>query len=545
MSASTAQLKLFNLRPPASSQESPTAFADRIGQAYAATRNAEHRKSHGLYLTPPIVATFMAGMIGHRDVLRLLDPAAGAGILLCAAIERLAQNPQPPRAIEITAYEIDPALTKPLRDVLDNLTAWAARRHIRVRATIRCQDFILAEATALRGLPGDRLDAVVANPPYFKIGKNDPRAVAACTVVHGQPNIYGLFMAVAAALLVPGGDLIFITPRSFASGPYFQRFRERFFSLVRPLRVHIFASRRDTFGRDEVLQENVILHAVRDNDWFERDAAHSFTISSSTSADDIERCTEWPVALADVIDPANLPGAFRLPASPEDEDNLRRVDGWSGCLQDHGLQISTGPVVPFRATEFLADKPNRSTVPLLWMNHVRAMDVHWPNGTRKPQYIIDRAESRRLLVPNHNYVLLRRFSAKEEHRRLTASPLLSKTVPSSMIGLENHLNYVYRPGGTLTEDEAWGLAALYNSALLDGYFRCINGNTQVSATELRAMPLPPLEAIVALGRRVKQEIQPLGVIDDLVPALTMEPVNKPNGSRKGDACRRSKKRRRS
>ncbi|HTT77693.1 MAG TPA: Eco57I restriction-modification methylase domain-containing protein [Candidatus Binataceae bacterium] len=542
MTASVRQLKLF---PSRAASSCPTASADRTGQAYAASCDDDHRKSHGLYLTPPVIAAFMADMIRPRDTMRLLDPAAGAGILLCAAVERLAQKPYPPRFIEISAYEIDSGLAKHLRDVLDQLTAWAASRGIQVRTTIRREDFILAEAAALHGKPVHRFDAVVANPPYFKIGKDDIRAVAARTVVHGQPNIYGLFMAVAAALLVPGGDLIFITPRSYASGPYFQKFRERFFSVVRPVQVHVFDSRRHTFSRDEVLQENVILHAVRDNNWFESGADHSFTISSSTSAHDLEDRVKWPAALCDVIDPVNLAGAFRLPASPEDEDILRRVDAWTGCLQDYGLQISTGPVVPFRAIEFLLERPTRSTVPLLWMHHVRAMDVHWPNGTRKPQYIVPSAGSRKLLVPNRNYVLLRRFSAKEEQRRLTASQLLSNAIDFPTVGLENHLNYVHRPGGNLTEDEAWGLAALYNSTLLDGYFRCINGNTQVSATELRAMPLPPLEAIVTLGRCVKRETQPLAVIDDLVLALTTEPAKKPYGTKKGKACRRSKKRRRS
>lgn len=65
--------------------------------------------------------------------------------------------------------------------------------------------------------------------------------------------------------------------------------------------------------------------------------------------------------------------------------------------------------------------------------------------------------------------------------------------------IENHLNYIYRPGGDLSSEETRGLAALLNSSLMDTYFRRFSGNTQVSATELRALPLPPLELIIALG----------------------------------------------
>lgn len=499
--------------------ESPIHLADRVGQVYADQQNASHRKSHGLYLTPPPVAAFMAGMIRPRNSLRLLDPAAGAGILLCATIEQLAKSPSPPRLVEIVAYEIDPHLAVKLAEVLDHMIAWAVGYGMIVQATIRRTDFILAEAGALRHRVGDRFDAVIANPPYFKIGKDDPRALAARDVVHGQPNIYGLFMAVAASMLHQGGDLVFITPRSFASGPYFKRFRERFFSMVRPLRTHVFASRNDTFSRDAVLQENVILHAIRADGWTARSADLPFTISSSEGVGDLNQTAEWSAELADVIDPENLAGAFRLPAGPEDENILRRVDTWAGSLHAYGLDISTGPVVPFRATKFLAEQANGVTVPLLWLNHVRAMDIQWPTTSRKPQYIKNKADSRQLLVPNSTYVLLRRFSAKEEHRRMTAAPLLADQIPADMIGLENHLNYIHRPSGRMTDDEAFGLAALLNSALMDGYFRCINGNTQVNATELRAMPLPPLPAIIQLGRKVRKTPGNMTMIDRMVEAL--------------------------
>jgi adenine-specific DNA-methyltransferase len=499
--------------------ELPTHLADQMGQTYTGQKDAEHRKSYGLYLTPPPVAAFMAGMISPHETLRILDPAAGAGILLCAVIEQLAACQHPPRFVEIVAYEIDSNLAAHLTKVLDYLTTWGTDQGITIKTTIRRADFILTEASALRNSSSGCFDAVIANPPYFKIGKNDPRAVVACDVVHGQPNIYGLFMAVAAAMLRQGGDLVFITPRSFASGPYFQRFRRRFFSMVRPLKTHVFASRRAAFSRDAVLQENVILHAIRDDEWTNNPIGLPFTISSSKGMSDLDQATEWPATLADVIDINNLSKAFRLPASPEDEDILRRVDSWTGSLHAYDLDISTGPVVPFRATEFLSEQASGVTVPLLWLNHVRAMDIQWPSTSRKPQYIKNKLDSRRLLLPNNTYVLLRRFSSKEESRRMTAAPLLAGQIPAALIGLENHLNYIHRPGGTISEDEAFGLAALLNSALMDGFFRCTNGNTQVSATELRDMPLPPLANIIQLGRRIRKTPCNLALIDRLVDAL--------------------------
>ncbi len=113
-------------------------------------------------------------------------------------------------------------------------------------------------------------------------------------------------------------------------------------------------------------------------------------------------------------------------------------------------------------------------------------------------------EGQKQLVKNATQIVLRRFSAKEEQRRITAAVLLEKMFDTDFIALENHLNYLYRPGGTLSYEEAVGLAAFLNSSLVDRYFRIISGNTQVSATELRNLPLPSQEQIVRIGKQIAQ-----------------------------------------
>jgi adenine-specific DNA-methyltransferase len=225
--------------------------------------------------------------------------------------------------------------------------------------------------------------------------------------------------------------------------------------------------------------------------------------------------------LESVFDVASFDKVLRIPVSEEEEEEeiVRFIQAWPGSLKSYGLEISTGPVVPFRAVPVLSQngKVPETHAPLLWMQHVRAMKIEWPiSMRRKEQYIKATKEAMPLLVADKNYVLLRRFSAKEERRRLTAAPLIAGYLGSPRIGLENHLNYVYRQGGTLTVDEAWGLAALYNSSFFDTYFRVVNGNTQASATELRAMPLPSLKVIVEIGRRARASPNPIAEIELLV-----------------------------
>jgi adenine-specific DNA-methyltransferase len=145
----------------------------------------------------------------------------------------------------------------------------------------------------------------------------------------------------------------------------------------------------------------------------------------------------------------------------------------------------------------------------LWLQHVQPGLVTWPLGPsfRKPEHILS-AAGPKLLVPNQTYVLMRRFSAKEDERRIIAAPYLEGTLDAAQLGLENHVNFVHRPGGSMTGAEARGLAALLNSSLVDAYFRISSGNTQVSATELRGLPLPSSSALSTIAALVERGHEP-------------------------------------
>jgi len=507
--------------------ERPTHCADRIGRLYAERVGAAYRKKMGQYLTQPSIADLMAGFaepVGSS--ISVLDPGAGTGVLACALCERLAFEAAGSIRIHVDAYEVDPGLAELLNGVLLYLRTYLQERGHDLTFSVRVEDFVLRNSDRLRSPTGllseigcaAEYDLVISNPPYFKICKADPRAAAAATVVHGQPNIYALFMAVSACLLRPGGQLIFITPRSYASGPYFRVFREMFFSKVRPRLLHVFDSRTDAFERDSVLQENVITVARRDDGWFRRPAAVNVTISISNGTGDLDHRRERSVPVSSVLDFGTRDKVLAMPTDDYADAVKAVVHSWTGSLESYGLQISTGPVVPFRASAELLQAPaSESWAPLLWMQNVRAMRVEWPvKARRKHQYIRVGPRPDMLLVPNKNYVLMRRFSSKEEHRRLVAAPLLREEIPSHWLGIENHLNYVYRVGGELTPEEVWGLAVLFNSDLLDIYFRCMNGNTQVSATELRAIPLPPLKTLAQVGRAAREAADPTREIGSLV-----------------------------
>ncbi len=514
------------------SNERPSLYADRVGEWYANQTSDDHKSEHGQYLTPPAVAEFMAGLVSASSkTIRILDPGAGSGILSCALCEALAVCENKPEHIELEVYETEAGLLKQLSSVLEYLKSWLSSVGVELTYILHASDFILENAACLdqrqTTLFGDTghsryYDFIISNPPYFKIPKDDPRSRACLSVIHGQPNIYALFMAVSAHMLKPGGELVYITPRSFAAGPYFRLFREKFFKITRPLQLHLFGSRTDAFDRSEVLQENVILHAVRDDGWNDNPTKATVRVSFSAGIKDLAAHGFRMAPLPEVIDVKSHNRLLHIPTSDEEQRIIHLVNSWPGSLHKHGLEISTGPVVPFRATQFITNENGAGKVPLLWMQNVKSLCTTWPVPTRKQQYIISSDASASILLPNRNYVLLRRFSAKEEQRRLTAAPYLADNVSFDMVGFENHLNYIYRQSGELSKEEAYGIAALLNCRLLDTYFRSYNGNTQVSATELRLMPLPSMETVRLIGKEAAKGKLTTSEIDSWISEMLVQ-----------------------
>lgn len=497
---------------------SPLEYAEALGEAYLSSSGHNHRKNGGHYLTPAAIARFMAGhSLYSESHMRVLDPGSGTGILSAAVCEAACRSGMV-KTLHVDAYEIEQSLAGLSHLVLSFAKDWLDRRGIALTFNVTHGDFLLEHAAALRaksenglwgrsGGPDVEYDLVVSNPPYFKIGKNDPRAMAWASAVHGQPNIYALFMAVSAELLSRSGELVYIVPRSFASGPYFKRFREVFFRRVAPTAIHLFESRKDVFKNQTVLQENLVIGA-RPRKAGEALDEGQVLVSHSKAAHDLAERQRLLVDIGSVLDLASANKELSIPLCAEDLELVQAVRAWPHTLHSLGLEVSTGPVVPFRATQFLTHKPLGSpTAPLLWMQHIRPMRTVWPSPEAdKPQWITAEPGSMKLLVPDANYVLLRRFSAKEEKRRLVAAPLLRGALNEDLVGLENHLNYIRGVSRVLDGELAYGLSALLNSTFLDRFFRISNGNTQVSATELRAMPLPAERDIRAIGAEAQARL---------------------------------------
>lgn len=485
--------------------EQPSSFADRLGILYYSQVSEVHRKKRGQFFTPIDIARFMASLSDYGKArVRVLDPGCGTAILSCSLAETLISTNNNLSDIELVAYETDEKLIPLVQDSLCYLKSWLGHRGVKLSFTLQVSDFVLSNSDTLenQNRSAEQFDLIISNPPYFKLSKTDGRVRAANLVVHGQPNIYSIFLYTAATLLGQDGQLIFINPRSFASGFYFRLFRDKFFSLVQLNKIHLFDSRKEAFQRDEVLQENVIISARRTKPNGNRP---KIALSFSHGLRDLKERQTSEFYLDELLDMNSYQKILHLPSSDTEAKVIRLFKSWQGSLNSYNIQISTGPVVSFRAKRFIYPEPKAelSLAPLYWLHNALKMSVVWPlNKSGKGEYIQVCDRSLSLLIPNKNYIFLRRFSSKDDSSRLIATPYFADTVEADLIGVENHLNYIYRPNGHLDRNEILGLAALLNSNLFDTYFRTFNGNINVSATELREMPLPSLETIKQIGNTI-------------------------------------------
>jgi len=136
--------------------------------------------------------------------------------------------------------------------------------------------------------------------------------------------------------------------------------------------------------------------------------------------------------------------------------------------------------------------------------------MSWPIlGMKKPNAIMLNEDSRRWMYPTGTYCVVRRFSSKEEARRIVASVVNPEAFGDArVLGFENHLNVFHADGGGLPVDLAHGLAAFLNTSAVDEAFRRFNGHTQVNATDLRRMKYPSVETLTEIGRWAARHGEP-------------------------------------
>lgn len=453
------------------------------------------RKKYGQFFTSPETAAFMASLftIPNQDTISVLDPGAGSGILSVALIERLQNEPSISR-IEAVCYENDPNILELLKANLD----WAYKHSSKtVSYQIITDNYILSQMSdynyMLDANPNPKkFDLVIGNPPYMKVAKDAPEAVAMPDVCYGAPNLYFLFASMSLFNLRDEGELVYIIPRSWTSGAYFKRFRQEFLSIGALEHIHLFVSRDKVFEKESVLQETIIIKVKKTASKLD-----TITISTTQCNRDFANRTVFDAPYTTVV---NGDECYVYLVTNEDEANtLKTLNGLGETLPSIGLRMKTGLTVDFRNRDALRDSAEENAVPLFYSQHIQDGKVVFPVG-KEHEYIV--TEQSGLRQQNTNYLFVKRFTAKEERRRLQCGVYLARKHPEyTEISTQNKINFICGLR-ELSECVVYGLYVLFNSTIYDCYYRILNGSTQVNSTEINAMPVPPMNIIEAMGKEL-------------------------------------------
>ncbi|MBM7492688.1 adenine-specific DNA-methyltransferase [Micromonospora luteifusca] len=468
------------------------------------------------FFTPRIVAEHMAAQakIPDQGKFRILDPGAGSGSLIAAIVGRVLQE-KVDVSVALTAVEIAPYLHAPLRGTVEDCVDVARRFGVDITFTLVEADFVdwaCCQAQQEEELASEdrSYDLVIQNPPYRRISALSPVREQLRRFDIDVPNLYAAFMMLGSSMLADGGQLLSITPRSFANGTHYRDFRRKFTRSMGLERISVFDDRQSLFADLAVLQENVILSAIKGS----RPEKVSISVSGGVDGPVRERIVYY----SEVIRQGDPELFVHVPVSGLSDRAATVIDGLPCRLSDLGVSVSTGRVVDFRVRDALRFEFDGDAEALIYPGNLQGGRVVWPmQGTRKPQQIVSGPTTAKLLMPAECYVLVKRFSPKEARRRLMASVFQSGDIPGAVVGFENHLNVFHSSGAGLQGSLAAGLSVWINSSILESYFRRFSGHTQVNVADLKNIRYPSFERLTLIGAQVDLDDWPgQGDIDRLV-----------------------------
>jgi Predicted O-methyltransferase len=451
----------------------------------------------GQYMTPPSIAAFMASLFRTpmSEHIRFLDAGAGKGALANAFLQACSAN-SVSRPVRIDLYEIDSAFIPELKL---NIAEYSNIKNIQVN--IFNYDFI--EESSNRLCENHELYThSMLNPPYRKLNSKSVHSKLLKNADLHSANLYTAFLSIAIRLTKDDGEIVSIIPRSFCNGLYHKKFREFLTKNCSIKHIHLFKSRTKTFNEYNILQENIIVLLQKNL----KQEKVTISISTDGSFDDYK---QEIVNFSEIIHPDDLNKFIRIPIA----GSIRTPLDVKTSLHDLSIEVSTGPVVDFRALDFLHHMPEEGDAPLVYPGHLNGA-TEWPKAAfKKPNAIKLCPQTTTMLYPSGFYVAIRRMSSKEEKRRIVAHLINPDDFYGySHLGFENHLNVIHCKKKGLEEFLARGIVGYLNSSYVNSLFHCFNGHTQVNATDLRSIKYPSRNILTRLGKWMKSKAEVVPIV---------------------------------
>lgn len=479
----------------------------------------ELRKQLGQYSTPIEIVRYIIKSVEYvpsRNILqkKLIDPACGSGAFLGEAC-RVYLNALKKAAIPISQWypmiisaingiDIDPKacffarlnlamlLAPPILEFVSKNTIAKLKP-----LPIYCADTLHLLALRRKSIPlfydrisvplEDQFDFVVGNPPYYKIKNLEQNIKDTFTEsIYGHPNAYALFIHAGIEMLRTRGRLGFITPRSMLSGLYFKKLREFIERKTAIKEIVNISDRKNIF--DGVLHGTMILSLKRGKQNDEK-----INISLVKTLEDIR--DQHRAIIVDrnkVVQRLNGTTVWFVAESLAVYNILSKIIKDSPPLsgQEINYRAKTGQIVWNRVKPLLSTQKEPDTLPLVWATDVGKFSFSFNRmGTARPCFLTFNAKTKQLILKGPS-ILVQRVTADEQPSRIVAC-IPEEFCKKERDGyfVENHLNII-QPTTESSTIDLYFILGILNSEVVEFFFRAMNGNTQVSATELNLLPIP-------------------------------------------------------
>lgn len=470
-----------------------------------------NKSRYAQFYTPWNIACYMAKMFNKPKykTIKILDPGSGLGILTAAFINNILMiNKTKIKKIIITMYEIDGKIIPKLSYNMSNISKICNENGIEIKYRIHNENFI----STFSELEGNKnYNYVIINPPYKKLKTKSEEKRILKKLGLDSTNYYSAFISLSKRLLTKNGEIVAITPRSFCNGEYFNGFRKDLLYDMSFDKIHLFESRNEVFKNDEILQESIIYHCVKNKLNRKKNVQISYSYDESFNNTIKKECK-----IEDIILPNDDKMIIRILKHNEEDEISKKINLLDLTLDQLGISVSTGPVVDFRELdESLLKNSDKGTVPIIFSEHIGFDYIEWPKlNIKKYNYIMPNDANKNKLRNEGVYLVVKRITSKEDKKRIVSA--ICNIRGYKYITFDNKVNYYHVNKSGINYNIAKGLNIYLSSTIVDIYFRTLSGNTQVNVSDLKLLKYPNKSQILELAKHYYYVKGSQSRIDNLV-----------------------------
>lgn len=478
-----------------------------LSSLYATVVGEEYRKKLAMFFTPPSLTNGLLDDLTEQGVdfasQIFLDPACGGAAFLGPIALRMRETliGRGDTSIQVLLHiqghlygtDKDAILCELSRQFLCMVL------YDEIKETDYLPEFKVYQADSLCELFSlfGTIDVVVCNPPYRKMTADELRQLRKSVgdVIEMQSNLYGLFIGLCVRLLRAGGYAALVTPTSFLSGQHFSKLRTFLMCNTDVIHIGMVSDRHGVFI--DVAQETALTVLRRRGDSNCNHArAKVSVVSIMGKYKSVGECFL-----------PNAGAVWPIPRTEGDVALLRAANTSKFRLSDYGYRVRIGAYVwnrdkrpRYESVKDVKRAKAFTALPLLWSRDISQAGFLVFDDTKMDENkhrFVDFGDKRHPSAVGRPSVVLQRVTSNNQTRRLVAAPVPSRLFAkySAFIG-ENHIVILEqikeKPALNVSD-----MAKLFGTSLVDRCFRCISGATNVSAFEIRQLPLPDPQKLQA------------------------------------------------